>query len=442
MSVFGDRIQALADEVYGEWRKEENKGRGKWDILGGFSEAHQIAVAFGNFNYQVENGGLEQWIYNGYFHDDAEKLAGYLEAGAESDERCRTILERIYKLDRCARETECDRHGGFRDPGDEDGESGFIGDMIDCDAFDTWYYGHCGKEDWWQTVCGIIDKSEGRGLPPAGRDERSAGDAAAPHPLRAYIENARDDRIGGFTIPLPATAENLRPFLKGAEIRAPRDMRIAEVRSGIEGLGDTISSYPGDGLRLDELSCLAARIVGLPENGREIFAAAVEAKRHTGSVAELINLTENIGNFDLQPVFGPEHYGEFLIEADKDRTSAIFDRLERSGDTEARMLAEYIVRLEAHVDEAAYGRAAAEREGGVFTERGYLTEHGEFKEVYRGPADIPAECRVFEPPCADREPPAAGRERVSVMEWIREAKAAPKQPRKAKSPDKSHGEER
>jgi hypothetical protein len=88
MEEYGDRIQSLMDEVYDEWRKEENKGKGKWDVLAGFSEAHQIAVAFGNFNYQVGNGGISQWIYNGYFEDDAEKLTGYLEIGAESDERC------------------------------------------------------------------------------------------------------------------------------------------------------------------------------------------------------------------------------------------------------------------------------------------------------------------------------------------------------------------
>ncbi len=93
MAAFDDRIQALMDEVYHEWNKQENKDKGKRDILNGFSEAHQIAVIFGNFNYQVGNGGIEQWIYNGYFHDDAEKFIDYLEAGAASDARCQVILD-------------------------------------------------------------------------------------------------------------------------------------------------------------------------------------------------------------------------------------------------------------------------------------------------------------------------------------------------------------
>ena len=152
MSASGEKIQALMDEVYDEWRKEDNEGKGKWDILGEFSEAHQIAVTFGNFNYQVENGGISQWIYNGYFHDDAEKFTEYLEIGAQTAERCKTILDKVYMLDQYARETDCDRDGYYRDHEDRDGEGGVIGEMIDGDGFDTWYYANCGKDDWWKTV--------------------------------------------------------------------------------------------------------------------------------------------------------------------------------------------------------------------------------------------------------------------------------------------------
>ena len=172
MSDFGGKIQALMDETYSEWQKEENKGKGKWDILDNFSAAHQIAVTFGNFNYQVENGGLEQWIYNGYFHDDSENLIEYLEIGAEIDERCRTILDKVYKLDQYAQETDCDRYGSYHDP--DDGESGFIGEMINCDAFDKWYYESCGNDDWWGIVCGIIDKVQGQEPVPSA--ERTADD--------------------------------------------------------------------------------------------------------------------------------------------------------------------------------------------------------------------------------------------------------------------------
>ncbi len=64
MAAFEDRIQSLMDEVYTEWQKDENRGKDKWDILSGFSEAHQIAVVFGNFHYQVGNGGMQVLLQN------------------------------------------------------------------------------------------------------------------------------------------------------------------------------------------------------------------------------------------------------------------------------------------------------------------------------------------------------------------------------------------
>jgi hypothetical protein len=167
------------DEVYSEWQKEENKGKGKWEVLDGFSEAHKIAVVFGNFNYQVENGGIDQWIYNGYFQDDSEKLIEHLEAGAVSDERFKMILDSVFKLDQYAKETDCDRYGNFRDPDDEDGDNSFIGDMINTNAFDTWYYKHCGEDNWWEAVCGIIDKVEAREIAAAKR-EQSATEREKP----------------------------------------------------------------------------------------------------------------------------------------------------------------------------------------------------------------------------------------------------------------------
>ena len=161
MSDFRNKIQSLMNEFYNEWQKDENKGKSKWDVLNNLSEAHQIAVAFGNFNYQVENGGLSQWIYNGFFHDDSEKLSKYLESSTGLDERCQRILDTINKLDQYAQDTDCDRDGYYIDPDDEDSENQFIGDMIDCDGFDTWYYEHCGQDDWWKTVCGVIETVAG-----------------------------------------------------------------------------------------------------------------------------------------------------------------------------------------------------------------------------------------------------------------------------------------
>ncbi|MDR0813898.1 MAG: hypothetical protein LBO63_07910 [Oscillospiraceae bacterium] len=205
MSAFKYRVQTLTYEVYAEWQKEENKSKSKWEVLDGFSEAHQIAVVFGNFNYQVENGGLEQWIYNGYFHENAEKLIEYLETGAAFDDRFRTIRNKLNELDQYARVTDCDRHGYFRDPGDEDGDTGFIGNMIDCDAFDTWYYKHCGGADWWQAVCGVIDKAESRELMSADQEQ-----PAANQEMQSVIAQIRETRAAAKSQPQPECGQKSR----------------------------------------------------------------------------------------------------------------------------------------------------------------------------------------------------------------------------------------
>jgi hypothetical protein len=148
----------------------------------------------------------------------------------------------------------------------------------------------------------------------------------------------------------------------------------------------------GYGVHLDEINYLAAKIQTLNDSEREIFAAVLEAGRHTGSVPELINITENIGSFELQPAFSPKQYGEFLLEMGMDEHANAFARTQENDSGFAR----YIEMLEDNFDAKACGRKTAAYENGSFTNLGYLTEQGEFQQIYRGPQDIPAEHRVFE----------------------------------------------
>ena len=48
-----------------------------------------------------------------------------------------------------------------------------------------------------------------------------------------------------------------------------------------------------------------------------------------------------------------------------------------------------------YFDFEAYGRDMRINEGGHFVPTGYLTRSGDFKEVYHGIEDIPAEHRIF-----------------------------------------------
>ncbi|MDL2237848.1 antirestriction protein ArdA [Christensenellaceae bacterium OttesenSCG-928-K19] len=254
-----------------------------------------------------------------------------------------------------------------------------------------------------------IETVMGMGISVAQPEERVAdarpslpreGDgsiALSSTPIRAYIENVHDDSIGGFTIPLPVTKETLQPWLEAIEAGGfhEADIVIREVRSSVPGLDAHLQDILADGITFDEFNYLASKIASMDKWRMELFVGALDAKYHCGNIQDLMNLPENTVRLELQPAFSAEQYGEFLIEAAKDNSAHIFERLEKSDDYDERGFAEYILRLEAHVDVAAFGRGVIAEENGILTEYGYLAERGPFQETYRGPEDIPMEYRIF-----------------------------------------------
>ncbi len=214
-------------------------------------------------------------------------------------------------------------------------------------------------------------------------------------PITVYIENAHNPGIGGFTIPLPTTAEALAPWFAaiGAHSRNSQDIAIVEVRSPITEFSRALR---GTDVTLEEYNYFAAKVSCLCDHDMSVFLAALDSGHFNGSITRIINVLENVERFELMPVFSEEGYGEHLLDTEKDNMAHIFDRLIESKDEDERTFAEYVQRLEAHVDARAYGMDAAEKENGVFTDHGYLAKYGEFKEVYRGPQDIPDEYRLFQ----------------------------------------------
>ncbi len=217
-------------------------------------------------------------------------------------------------------------------------------------------------------------------------------------PITVYIENAHKPGIGGFTIPLPTTREALAPWFAaiGVEGQNPQDIKIVEAKSSIAEIGRALLETD---ISLEEYNCFAAKVSALNEDELEIFRAALDSGRFSGGIGRIINVLENVGCFELMPAYSEEDYGNFLIDMEKDNTAHIFDRLNESKDEDERAFAEYIQRLEEHVDVRAYGLDVAENENGVFTRLGYLVERGDFKEIYHGPQDIPDEYKLF--PCEE-----------------------------------------
>ncbi|GHV39872.1 hypothetical protein FACS189490_04160 [Clostridia bacterium] len=213
--------------------------------------------------------------------------------------------------------------------------------------------------------------------------------------MEVYVDNAEKPELGGFSVPLPATKEYLKPFLDGIEITDPGDLAVESARSRLIDLEGVACFRAREGLNLDELNYLAVKIQALDEVGREILSAAFEAERHTGSVAEIINITENIRDFELHPAFSAEMLGEHLLNYDAGNYSKGIQALYNSKDETLREALNYIEVLEKYFNAAAYGKEYSENENGAFTEFGYLVEVQPFREAYRDRSDIPAEYRVL-----------------------------------------------
>jgi len=142
-----------------------------------------------------------------------------------------------------------------------------------------------------------------------------------------------------------------------------------------------------------EIAYLAAKIESLDAEQRSIFNAVTEIGWQCSDVAEIINLTETLDCFELQPALNETMYGEFRIEADWCACEEVIARLEKSEEPAERALAEHLTLLHRAVDAGMYGHHATKEVGGVFTSQGMLTTEGsgEPRTVYHGIQDIPAE---------------------------------------------------
>jgi len=225
----------------------------------------------------------------------------------------------------------------------------------------------------------------------------------AAYTLKAYIEHPDRPDDGGFSMPLPSSREVFEPFLDNLRIKDIHDVKIGEIYSTHDD-DNNLSYWLNEALRgmdgpksLDELNYLAAKISSMDEEQRDMFAANLQMRQHTGSLAEMINLTENPGAYYLQPAFSAESYGEFLIIMQQDDPYGCFERLKSSKNEDDRDFAQYIKRLEDCVDHEAYAKMRAKEEGGLFTDYGYMLPNFDMKEIYRGVQDIPPEHRISKP---------------------------------------------
>jgi hypothetical protein len=237
-------------------------------------------------------------------------------------------------------------------------------------------------------------------------------------PIRALILNnaaipfAESGLLGenapGVWLSFPTTAEKFKSALAEIGVESARYMAYTF------GKFDTCIPCLRNKLRrvadANEINLLASKLAVMPEDSMETFRAVILSGRHCGSLMDIVNITENIGLFYVQPAFSVKMYGEFLRDLGK------VDDLS---------------------DATAYARGVVKAENGVFTAAGYLTEESGFKRVHK---TVPPEYRVAALPEAKEKMPA---ERPSALDKLTAAKEAvsstdavkPAAPPKARDPE-------
>ena len=204
------------------------------------------------------------------------------------------------------------------------------------------------------------------------------------YPFAAFITNLgkyNEGTLVGEWVKFPTTAEELKKAFERIGIGARDDFGqtyeewfITDYDCYVDGLYDLLGEYAN----LDELNYLASKLDDMSQDEYERFQAAMEIGDHTGSIQELINLTENLDCYDIYPdIHDHDDLGRYYIE-----------------ELDAMQVPEH---LRNYIDYEAYGRDIALEESGQFTDLGYVRDTGDsFHEYYDGErGSIPEEYRVM-----------------------------------------------
>ena len=204
------------------------------------------------------------------------------------------------------------------------------------------------------------------------------------YPFAAFITNLgkyNEGELVGEWVKFPTTAEELKKVFDRIGIGQKDDFGqpyeewfITDYDCYVGALYDKLGEYEN----LDELNYLASKLEEMGEGEYAQFQAAMEVGDHSGSLQEIINLTDNLDCYDLYPsIQDYDDLGRYYID-----------------ELDAMQVPEH---LRNYIDYEAYGRDVALEESGDFTDLGYVRDTGSsFHEYYDGePGSIPEEYRVM-----------------------------------------------
>ena len=204
------------------------------------------------------------------------------------------------------------------------------------------------------------------------------------YPFAAFITNLgkyNEGELVGEWVKFPTTAEELKKVFDRIGIGQKDDFGqpyeewfITDYDCYVGTLYDKLGEYEN----LDELNYLASKLEEMGEGEYAQFQAAMEVGDHSGSLQEIINLTDNLDCYGLYPsIQDYDDLGRYYID-----------------ELDAMQVPEH---LRNYIDYEAYGRDVALEESGDFTDLGYVRDTGSsFHEYYDGePGSIPEEYRVM-----------------------------------------------
>ena len=204
------------------------------------------------------------------------------------------------------------------------------------------------------------------------------------YPFAAFITNLgkyNEGELVGEWVKFPTTAEEMKKVFERIGIGQKDDFGnpyeewfITDYDCYVDGIYDKLGEYES----LDELNYLASKLDDIKSWEYDQFCAAMEMGDHSGSVQEIINLTENLDCYDVYPdIHDYDDLGRYYID-----------------ELDAMQVPEH---LKNYIDYEAYGRDVALDEGGDFTYLGYVRDTGSsFHEYYDGErGSIPEEYRVM-----------------------------------------------
>lgn len=206
-------------------------------------------------------------------------------------------------------------------------------------------------------------------------------------PFEAFITNLgkyNEGELVGEWVKFPTTPEKLQEVFERIGIGSQDEFGsvyeewfITDYDCYVDGLYDKLGEYES----LDELNYLASKLEELGDAEYEHFQAAMQISDYTGSIKDLINLTDNLDKYDV--LSGIEDYddlGRYYIE-----------------ELGTMVVPEH---LQNYINYEAYGRDIALDEISDFTDYGYVYDNqSRFVEYYNGDREnIPEEYRVMVSP--------------------------------------------